>query len=66
MFLQSQKVIGIATERHLNSTRSYDFFLLKVPAWTSQDQEQMEKLQQELGIFKNLAIQQTEQREYPE
>lgn len=45
---------------------SYDFCLLDIPEWTEKHQKNMEKLQQETGIFSNPIIGYTEEVEFPE
>lgn len=61
----NKKVIGIATEMKLRSRCSYDFCVLELPQWTEQDQKNMEKLQKEMGIFKNPKMRHRHDEEYP-
>lgn len=42
---ENAKVIGIASERELGETCSYDFMLIDMPEWTPKDQKDMEQLQ---------------------
>jgi hypothetical protein len=65
-FLQNQKVIGIATEKTLESTCSYDFCLLDRPLWTRENQQEMESLKRRSGIFKNPTVSKVEETEYPQ
>jgi hypothetical protein len=65
-FLENQKVIGIATEKEISPISSYDFVLLNLPSWTSEDERKVEKLKQELGIFQNPSLRRIEEAEYPD
>jgi len=66
IFRENQKVIGIATEKEISPISSYDFVLLYLPSWTSEDERKVEKLKQELGIFQNPSLRQIEEAEYPD
>jgi len=66
MHRQNRKVLGIATEKKIRPECSYDFCLLDIPKWTEKHQKNMEKLQQETGIFSNPIIGYTEEVEFPE
>jgi len=59
------RVVGIATEMKMRPTCSYDFYYLELPKWTTEHQENMEKLQKETGIFSNLTVKQAHEDEYP-
>jgi hypothetical protein len=50
---KDKKVIGIATEKSMEETCSYDFVLFKVHEWTEKDQKVLEELQAKTDIFKN-------------
>lgn len=55
-FPHNQKVLGIATEKRIEPTCSYDFCFYEKPKWTIVDQENMNKIQKETGIFINPEI----------
>ena len=63
---QNTKVVGIATEKRIGPTRSYDFALLNPPVWTSENQKEAERLKQRLGMFENPRVQNIQEAEYPE
>jgi hypothetical protein len=65
-FLDKQKVIGIATEKRRRASCSFDFCLINLPIWTSENQREMEKLQRRNGIFLNPKVGKIEETEYPE
>lgn len=65
-YQQNKKVLGIATEKKLRPTCSYDFFLLDLPEWTEENQKNIERLQRDTGIFVNPIIGYTHEDEYPE
>lgn len=65
VFKDNKKVIGIATEMRIRPACSYDFCLLNIPCWTDIEQKEKEKLQSELGIFKNLKPWYVREAEYP-
>lgn len=62
---QNKKVLGIATEMKIRPACSYDFCLLDIPKWTAENQNDMEKLQKETGIFVNPNMGYTHEDEYP-
>jgi hypothetical protein len=62
----NKKVLGIATEMKIQPTCSYDFCLLEMPEWTDENQNNMEQLQRETGIFVNSMISRTSEDEYPQ
>lgn len=64
-FPQNKKVIGIATEKKLRTTCSYDFVLIDEPKWTEKDKEKVEQLQKERGMFINPQISRVHEDEYP-
>jgi len=65
MHKDNKKVIGIATEMKIKPSCSYDFCLLELPKWTDKEQEELEKLQKETGIFTNLVFKHAHEEEYP-
>ena len=65
MYPQNAKVIGIATEMKIEPFCSYDFCLVDYPEWTEQIQKEMEKIQQETGIFTNFRQIRVQEDEYP-
>jgi hypothetical protein len=62
---ENKKVIGIATEKKIRPTCSYDFCLVNIPELTEEYQEDMEKLQRETGILTNPIISYAHEDEYP-
>lgn len=64
-YQNNKKVLGIATEKKIRPMCSYDFCLLEKPNWTKKDQETMEELQEETGIFTNLKTKILSEDEYP-
>ncbi|MEK7518251.1 MAG: hypothetical protein AAB583_06945 [Patescibacteria group bacterium] len=64
-FLENHKVLGIATEKKLRPKCSYDFCLLDFPVWSKKNQEIVEELQKETGIFVNPEIGRVKEDEYP-
>lgn len=64
-FPQNKKVIGIATEKKIRPQCSYDYVLLEKPSWTKRDEQNMQKLQKELGLFVNPIIARASENEYP-
>ncbi len=62
---QNNKVIGIATEKKFAPSCSYDFCLLVLPVWTSENQRQMEILQKQFGIFETPVMKVVQETEYP-
>jgi len=62
---ENRKVIGIASEKKVRRTRSYDFCFIDLPEWTEENQKQMEKLQQETGILVNPIVGFAHENEYP-
>jgi hypothetical protein len=64
-FGKNTKVIGIATEKRIEPTCSYDYCVINKPEWTDDDQNRMLKLQDELELFKNPKIARISEDEYP-
>ena len=64
-YQKNKKVLGIATEMKIRPECSYDFVLMDLPTWTKENQENMERLQKETGIFVNPVIGYTHEDEYP-
>lgn len=64
-FQENKKVIGIASEKKVRRTRSYDFYLLDIHQWTQEHQSYMEKLQKETSILVDPIIGYTHEDEYP-
>lgn len=65
-YLESQKVIGIATEMDLRPTCSYDFCLLEIKEWTQEHEYHKRELQSTTGILTNVIERQIEASEYPD
>jgi len=65
-YLDNTLVLGIATEKHIAPVCSYDFCLLKMPTWTSENQSTMEEIQRNTGILINPTITRVEEKEYPD
>lgn len=64
-FRQNQKVLGIATEKKIQPTSSYDFAFMNWTEWTDEDQRIMEQIQNKTGILENPIIGSTQEDEYP-
>ncbi len=65
MFLDNARVIGIAREKTLRPTCSYDFCLMEIPSWTQEQQAKMEELRVKAGIFVNAEVGHSWEDEYP-
>lgn len=65
-FRENTKVIGIATEKRIEPTCSYDYCLINKPDWTDEDQKKMLEFQDELDLFKNPEIARISEDEYPD
>lgn len=63
---ENGRVIGIATERRIAPTCSYDFLFLDLPEWTNEYQEDMEVFQRELGILIEPKLTPIDYKEYPD
>jgi len=64
-YKKNKKVIGIATEKKMEPTCSYDFCLMYVPKWTNELQKQSEDIQNKNKIFLNPSIHHIREEEYP-
>lgn len=62
---QNAVVIGIATEKQINPTCSYDFCLLSLPEWTSEDTARMKEIQSETGLLTQATVREVHFDEYP-
>jgi len=65
VYPQNKKVLGVATEKKIQPTCSYDFCLMDIPTWTEESQRYIEQLQKDTGILLNPAIGYTQEDEYP-
>ena len=65
-FKQNPKVLGIATEKKIAPTCSYDFCHLDFPIWTEDNEKEVLKLQKQFDILKNPVIAKVEEDEYPQ
>jgi len=63
---QRTKTLGIATEKTIRPTCTYDFCLLDIPEWTQEHQKQFEELRKNTGVFVNPKVTQTHEDEYPQ
>ena len=61
-----KEVIGIASEKEIKPTCSYDFLHYIVEEWTPQEQAQYEDFQRLIGAFKNVHWVKTTEHEYPD
>ena len=64
-FQGNKRVLGIATEKRIRPTCSYDFCLLEIDEWLPTHQEQMDALQKGAGILVNPEFGRTYEEEYP-
>lgn len=64
-FPENIKVVGIATEKRIEPTCSYDYCVINKPEWTEDDNNRMLKIQEELDLFKNPEIAGISEDEYP-
>lgn len=62
---ENKKVIGIATEKKIRPTCSYDFCLMNIPELTEEYQKYIEKLQKDTRILTNPIFGYTHEDEYP-
>ncbi len=65
-FKQNQKVLGIATEKKITPTCSYDFCLFVSPNWTEENEKEVRRLQKQFEILKNPIVAKVEEDEYPQ
>jgi hypothetical protein len=65
-FKQNKKALGIATEKKIAPTCSYDFCFLDFPNWTEENEKEILKLQKQFDILKNPVIAKIEEDEYPQ
>jgi hypothetical protein len=65
-YINDKLVLGIATEKHLAPSCSYDFLILKIPEWTVENQLQMDKIQSKFGILVNPDTNYIDEKEYPD
>ena len=64
--IKENLVIGIATEKTMRPTCTYDFCPLEIPTWCEEQQKEMNRLQKELGTFSSYYNQgQVSEDEYP-
>lgn len=64
-FQDNSKVVGIATEKRILPTCSYNLAFLEIPEWTSENQRKMETIQHQTGILVNPSPTQVHEEEYP-
>lgn len=65
--LDKLEAVGIATENYVEGEgHSFDLFYLYLPHWTSDDQKEMGRIQNESGIFRDQQFRNVEELEYPE
>jgi hypothetical protein len=65
VFKENQKVLGIATEKPISSTCSYDYCLLEFPAWSETNEKEVAKLRKQFGILDSPTVARVEEVEYP-
>jgi len=58
-------VVGLATEQYTPEGFSFDLVHTYKPEWTPKDQEMMERMQSDLGYFKNPRVTTIGEDEYP-
>ena len=59
-------VIGVATEKVMGETCSYDFACIRIPEWTDELQLEADELKSRFGLMKAPSAWRTHEREYPE
>lgn len=64
-FKDNAKVIGIATEKKIEPTCSYDYCVIDKPEWADGDENRMLKMQEDLELSKNPEISRISEDEYP-
>lgn len=64
-YKENKKVLGIATEKEIRPTCSYDFAYMYFPEWTEEQQKYTEELQKKTNIFVNPIIRKASEDEYP-
>lgn len=62
---KDKKVIGIATEKSMEATCSYDFVLFNVHKWTDEDQKLLDKIEAKKDILWNPHKKVVHEDEYP-
>lgn len=62
---ENTTVLGIATEKTMKPTCTYDFCLMEIPTWGEQQQKEMDRLQKEIGIFSSYNQRHVSEDEYP-
>ncbi|MDD5111745.1 MAG: SEC-C metal-binding domain-containing protein [Candidatus Altiarchaeota archaeon] len=62
---KNSNVIGIATEKAITPTCSYDFCYLNYPKWTNENKKEAARLQKETGIFTDTKYLHQHEEEYP-
>lgn len=65
IFKDHKKVVGIATERKIKKSCSYDFCLTYLPEWTEKLEKKMREIQKKTKIFLNPKIFHVHEDEYP-
>jgi hypothetical protein len=65
VFKENQKVLGIATEKPISPTCSYDYCFLDIPTWTEMNEQEVVKLRKQFDILNNPAVAKVEEVEYP-
>jgi hypothetical protein len=60
------RVIGIATEKKIAPTCSYDFAYLDMPIWTDENQAEADQIQKLTGIFTDVKLRKAHEEEYPQ
>ena len=63
---ENKIVIGIATEKKIKETCSYDFCMLFLPEWNDELQKSAEEIQNKYKIFLKSSIHYIREEEYPE
>lgn len=64
-YKENKKVLGIATEKQIRPTCSYDFAYMYFPEWTKEQEKHTKELQKRTGIFVDPIVKHVSEDEYP-
>ena len=62
---QNSRVIGIATEKEIRPTCTYDFCYMDMPEWTDANAAHVEEIQRNTGLLTNTTVREAHEEEYP-
>ncbi len=62
---ENELVVGIASERQIGPTCTYDFVLMKNDTWSKDDEELFDHLHREKGVLSTATVRHLHDEEYP-